>query len=568
MEYQRTIITNYGECRCCLTKGNHRDLTKEYYYNGIREVFIDIFMECFNLYLSTNENLTMLICSSCVSRLRDASSFRMMVLRTERQLMDALTSHDHNYTVFINVPTVEPVVVNNDIKEEQQVEVKTEDDNVELNYNFSYQIETDEENTEEGDGEVEGEGDLRRRFAGALRPLPTRATLRGHCPMFVKHLDALRGKSITAKSIEKLILGSEKRSKPHKNISHIREKMAHTINACTIFECSTATAFKTKTKAGFPCFYCRDIFDNMEILREHQKKHPKSLLFKLLSKYTADTLVVYADITNLACSICCKEISSINDLKSHLISVHNKKMYTDFEDRVIPFKLTGHTDFECQICGFNFETFGSIEKHMNIHYRNNICDQCGAGFVTMHRLKIHYTTVHKEGSYPCKICKKIYSSYNKYKIHYDVVHKLVKKNKCPKCPESFVDYFTRQRHLVEKHGVTPILYKCKVCDRAFSRRFTLSGHMKRCHLEEKDIQCPQCAYMCYTKSELRAHMLKHGAERCHQCAVCKKSYARQKTLKEHMRIHNNDRRFACADCGQAFVQRCSLKGHIKTHHSK
>lgn len=51
METKKGNIT-YGECRCCLAKGNHRDIMKEYYFNGIREVYFDIFLECFNLFVS------------------------------------------------------------------------------------------------------------------------------------------------------------------------------------------------------------------------------------------------------------------------------------------------------------------------------------------------------------------------------------------------------------------------------------------------------------------------------------------------------------------------------------
>lgn len=377
----------------------------------------------------------------------------------------------------------------------------------------------------------------------------------------------LPDKIITPKSIKKLLEHAElKRPKMPTTEMYISEKLANTINACTLFEFSNATAFKTKTKSGYPCFYCRQIYDNMDILRAHQKEHPKSSLFKLLSKYRADALVVYADVTDLKCTVCNEEVPSLNELKTHLTKNHGKRFYMDFEDRVIPFKLTGDSDFECQICKFNFETFGAIERHMNVHYRNSICEQCGAGFVTINRLKIHNQAVHKDGNYPCNICKKVYSTYNKYKIHIDVVHNLQKKNKCPKCPERFIDYFTRRKHLVEKHGYTPILYRCRVCDRSFNRRFSLSGHMKRCHLMQKDFQCSSCSYMCFTKRELRVHMLKHSGERGHECTICGKTFAWQKPFKDHMKVHENSRRFSCGDCGQSFVQDCNLQGHIKAHH--
>lgn len=43
---------SYGKCRCCLSKGAHRDLMKEYSHCGVREVYIEAFMDCFNLFVS------------------------------------------------------------------------------------------------------------------------------------------------------------------------------------------------------------------------------------------------------------------------------------------------------------------------------------------------------------------------------------------------------------------------------------------------------------------------------------------------------------------------------------
>lgn len=344
--------------------------------------------------------------------------------------------------------------------------------------------------------------------------------------------------------------------------------MAHIVNVSAILEYSNVTAFKSKMRSGFPCFYCRDIFENFEILREHQHmEHSRSNLKKILKKYSAESLVVYVDVTDLKCILCFQSIVNIKELKSHLVNVHKKRYFNKFTDRVIPFKLTQNNYYECQICTSNFETFGAIERHMNTHYRNYVCEECGAGFVTMLRLKTHLHAIHKEGTFPCNLCDKVYTTQQRYKCHVDFVHKMLKKLKCPKCPERFSDYFVQQKHLVDMHGERPILYRCNVCDRAFNRRYTLSCHIKRRHMEQRDVSCDVCTYMCYNKTELKEHMLKHNGGRMFECSVCKKSYSRKKTLIVHMRIHNNDKRFECTICGQRFIHNCSLKSHMKLHTS-
>ncbi|XP_045781618.1 zinc finger protein 25-like [Maniola jurtina] len=560
METRNSTI--YGQCRFCLLNGHHKDLMKEYFVNGTREVYIDIIMECFNLYLSTNNGLSTLICWSCVGRLREAHSFRALVARSEQQLLATLTEKD---TVFINVGDISSL----EVKSEQPVVKQEPTEDSADNYTFYDEpVEIDPEHTdEEIEDLIDREAALLARFAHSKYRLPTRQSLYSTgCQGYAAHLDILRSKLIVPKTIEALL--QEEQEKTSVKI-YITEKVAHIKNSSIILEHSNATPFKSKNKSGFPCFYCRNIFENLEKLKEHQKKtHKKSEIKKILATFGAESLIVYVDITDLECTICSLPIQSINELKSHLTKVHNKKFHTEYPDRVIPFKLSNNNVFECQVCGFNFETFGSIERHMNVHYRNCVCRQCGTGFVTKYRLKVHIKSMHVGGNFPCDICKKVYTTQQKHKNHVDTVHKMVKRFKCPKCPERFTEYFRRQKHLVEIHGVAPLRYKCNVCDKAFERRYTLSRHMKRDHLEERDFQCQLCAYKCFTNVELRVHMVKHNGERIFECSVCKKSYARKKTLKEHMRIHNNDRRFACAVCGQAFVQKCSLKGHVKTHHAE
>lgn len=42
--------TSYGQCRCCLVSGYHKNMTVE--YEEQRESYIDMFLECFNLFVS------------------------------------------------------------------------------------------------------------------------------------------------------------------------------------------------------------------------------------------------------------------------------------------------------------------------------------------------------------------------------------------------------------------------------------------------------------------------------------------------------------------------------------
>ncbi|CAH2217572.1 jg444 [Pararge aegeria aegeria] len=489
--------------------GNHRHLMEEYEWNGTREVYFQIFLECFNMFLRTNTDKSNLICTSCVLRLRDAASFKKMVLDAERSLVSCEIKKEVTNTDPIGLKSA--TILEVDIKCEPNENFESSD--AEQNYVNS------------GDDTMSD------------------------------------GKAAKEEEYKEAILATFCKIKNNNR----SEKLAYIYNATVIIENSNVTPFKPKYQTGFPCFYCPIIFEDISKMREHQLKHTKTELKMILRTQGAEKFIVYVDVTDLKCTICNVEIPNLTELKTHLIRKHNKKMQ-DYPDRVIPFKLTPKT-FECQVCKCNFETFGSIERHMNVHYRNYICEECGTGYATKSRLKAH-SKQHIGGSFQCETCKKVYTTPMKLKNHVDVVHKMVKRFKCTKCDERFTEYFKRQKHMVEKHGLAKLEYKCNVCDKTFDRRYILSTHMKRDHLEQRDYQCEMCSYTCFTRNELKFHMIKHNGERIFECSVCKKSYARKKTLREHMRIHTNDRRYVCKVCGQAFVQNCSLKGHIKTHHSE
>ncbi|OWR52859.1 putative Tigger transposable element-derived protein 2 [Danaus plexippus plexippus] len=96
----------YGKCRFCNTTGHHRDITKVYNIGGVREVYFDIILDCFNLCL------------------RDANSFRTLVMNAEIHLHDGLGNEN---TVFINTGK-------NPLDTEVKLEnVKEDNENVEIN---------------------------------------------------------------------------------------------------------------------------------------------------------------------------------------------------------------------------------------------------------------------------------------------------------------------------------------------------------------------------------------------------------------------------------------------------
>ncbi|XP_069363849.1 zinc finger protein 431-like isoform X1 [Maniola hyperantus] len=538
-----TITTDGTRVRCCFALGHHRDLMKEYEWNGTREIYFQIFLECFNVFLCTKTGKSSLICTSCVLRLRDATSFKKMVLEAER----SLTSCKGGSVTDPVTPSSSTMLM---------VEIKCEPED---------SSDSNGEKNDENSNDDSMHGQEQLDPSSMLIVEIKREGDAGFESNDAKQNDDSSQEQVKVKNSNPSTACRKKRPGTPGKVKdkNRKEKLAYIHNTRLIIENSNVAPFKPKYQNGVPCFYCSKIFQDISEMKQHQQMHTKTELKNILNTLGAEAFIIYVDVTDLKCTICNEEMPNLAELKSHFVKKHKKKV-KDCPDRMVPFKLTPNV-YQCQVCKGNFGTFGAMERHMNVHFRNYVCKECGTGYVTKSRFKVH-SKQHNEGSFECETCKKVYTTALKLKKHVDLVHKMVKRLKCMKCGERFVNYFKQQKHMVEEHGEARLEYKCNFCDKIFDRKYLLSTHMKRDHLEERDFKCEICSYTCFAKNDLKYHMIKHNGSRIFECSLCDKSYARKKTLREHMRIHNDDRRYACQECGQAFVQNCSLKGHIKTHH--
>ncbi|CAG9789653.1 unnamed protein product [Diatraea saccharalis] len=329
--------------------------------------------------------------------------------------------------------------------------------------------------------------------------------------------------------------------------TELREIYKHHSNLNIIRQCSNATPIRSRGGIGYTCCYCTDEYPNPEDLKSHTLKHHvagSALRWIAKEMNKIYSYVIKLDITALKCNICDTGFDSLDDFVYHLITDHDKKIYTDLDDRIIPLKFEDKL-LSCVFCSQAFNKFKTLMQHMNIHYRNFVCDVCNAGFPTPHLLNNHSFT-HKKGEFGCIFCDKVFDTLRKQKAHEKAIHKQVCRNICGFCYEKFRDHKKKEEHLTEVHGVTIIGMQCQACSKTFPNRKLYTIHMKRDHLLERKHQCVECDKAFFRMTDLKKHMLKHTGERKYQCSVCKKSYGRNTTLTQHMKIHANIRKYKCS----------------------
>ncbi|XP_038221171.1 zinc finger protein 658B-like isoform X4 [Zerene cesonia] len=567
-------------CRCCLSEGCYKDISTEYFWMGKREVYAEMLLETFDLTISyaqsgTPNSHSRLICEPCISRLRDAADFKRQVKECEQtflQCFNPISSVD--IEIPMDITDKEPVKVEK-VKQEKEnsyddddygdaPEFLDDDDDLDDQPLMNLATKVPKKETVDVMDLLDNAKAVKRKSSKA-KTSPAKRKAKEAKPAASKAKPEKKKKGDDSENIV-VDENTETRKENARKMKDVDAIKARKKNASLLLEHSRICPFRWM-KNLYICFYCDRQFADPAILRDHNYIEHDTVALTTI-KYAMTKLkrheLVKVDITDIRCKLCNDIISDLNNLRCHLVKVHNKNVDANITDDVLPFKVTKDI-FNCAVCEEKFDEYKTLNHHMNVHYQNFICEQCGTGFITPERLRTHAFS-HESGSFPCGSCDKVYRSMNAKNEHFANVHKQVRRHRCPHCPETFRNYFQRNKHISSVHGLKLKEFKCTLCTKVFTSSGKLGVHVRTVHLKLKRHACDLCEWKFYSKSELKEHMVRHGGERKFHCNVCKKAYARKYTLREHMRIHENDRRFICSYCGGSFVQKCSLKHHVKVNH--
>ncbi|XP_011294787.2 zinc finger protein 652-B-like [Musca domestica] len=182
--------------------------------------------------------------------------------------------------------------------------------------------------------------------------------------------------------------------------------------------------------------------------------------------------------------------------------------------------------------------------------------------------------------------------------------------KCEGCPESFPTFTQLKTHFlaqhpnqefymlccgrklkyrfrVEEHAIihmNPKAFKCQLCGKCFTTRFTLIAHIGQLHPgaklgpsdnDDSPFKCSQCGFNCGDEATLLEHSSLHTDEQTFHCQFCNKSFKRQTALFKHSRLYHSDKDNGsnpplyfkqCKLCPKAFTYRTGLYHHVRKYH--
>lgn len=334
----------------------------------------------------------------------------------------------------------------------------------------------------------------------------------------------------------------------------------------SLFQYTNASLIKKIDHGGFHCGVCPERFPEAAQLKRHfLKVHStqeglKELDFSVLSSFAK------VDVTALRCTLCDQEIGTLEAIIDHLRLAHKKKAHDGCSILPFGFQKPGYC---CVVCQADYGTFKSLLSHMHAHYKSHVCDVCKAGFYNSGSMRSHRRThTLVKDTFTCKHCAKTFSTEKSCDYHEKRVHLGLKPYTCHYCPEKFQDYYERNDHCVQVHGLKDMgNFHCKACDQTFRRSYTLKEHVRRHHLMEKRYDCNICGKRFWSAHQLADHAVKHtqGAAEFF-CGECNKGFLKKRTLSRHMQTHYAVAPFACDACDKTFIQKSGLVYHMRIKH--
>ncbi|CAG9789610.1 unnamed protein product [Diatraea saccharalis] len=552
-------VIDPGICRCCGATKKCRILNVEYHHQGQKEVYSDIFDECFSLVLShlDGDVLDQLICAMCVSRLREANAFRRQVLHWEENFLNSRIIKNGEAPEFCVIPFLLSPCVCQVTTAAALIHYATELLDYEycvLIYDLSLDDVSDDSQSIEAKLPVKNESEHRDTeprfddFISCSNNYETSNLNKEDTVMKSKSIKRTKTNIVSKNehlhSKELLLMKiqiTKERLNSAQNLSHSPKTSQQPIkkfvdndklnfqNNVTVIENSFVCPFHT-SYSTYGCVYCDKTFLDPSKLREHTLKHDP-VKFKTFIYRKA----VYLDIDRIDCRLCDKSMDDLQSLKAHLSMVHGKMLH-DVRDNLLTFKLR-NDKLSCTECGQSYSFFHALKRHMAVHSGAFVCDVCGLNFFNNTSLDVHNKKHHLEtDKIPCTDCGKFFKLKHNMLAHVSAVHKREAAFQCSKCDLKLYSQKERWKHLSKVHGEER-QYNCG-CGKVFNSLKTLRDHDRRVHLKIFNHQCSICNRGFSLPSRLNKHIMSaHRGECSFHCELCGKSYPRLHYLKRHLQSH-------------------------------
>ncbi|XP_034466556.1 zinc finger protein 1035 isoform X1 [Hippoglossus hippoglossus] len=218
--------------------------------------------------------------------------------------------------------------------------------------------------------------------------------------------------------------------------------------------------------------------------------------------------------------------------------------------------------FPCHVCGKTFPTSESLEDHQRCHLgeKPHECEECGRCFFQASQLQQHQR-MHKS-EFQCQACGRGFVSLFALRKHKHT-HGKSRPYRCAKCDCSFTGPSQLAEHMTTHREES---FPCDICNRVFLSKSSRAEHRKS-HSKSGDHPPPSFAR---AKQESSTSPSESSSvftkEFKYRCGVCNERFKDPEQLSEHGCLAAKERPYACSDCDKYYLHASHLKKHRNTHH--
>lgn len=135
---------------------------------------------------------------------------------------------------------------------------------------------------------------------------------------------------------------------------------------------------------------------------------------------------------------------------------------------------------------------------------------------------------------------------------------------CKICDKNFTKQFSLNRHMQLHTGFKP--HKCSYCGKTFIQKTDCERH-ETTHSEILNFSCTfdGCEKRFRTKKNLNCHLITHSVDRPFKCQFCPKDFKVKRLWRFHEGLHRDEKPYNCDICGKGFPAKPYIKSHLKTH---